>query len=414
MKTTFLNYVLYPENRKDILVNDMFVYIDNNRHGLVVDERNFHIIGRMIMNLFGSENESIYKQDFEPRFLQTSYTFYLDQSVMIEKYTLQQYLEGVELMFNLEEAEYDYLLPETREELSKILISVLIMKPCDHVFEKSNPEDVHSIINENNTYYLRLMYNLFSRSEESRDKLAKLFCNHVRDELSRLLVLVNSENAQKPEYLRDNIKNMIQYVKYIDSFVVDEFQNDHVFQDEKEEAFEKAVAEHTVPAKGLVLFLDEILSTKDIYETFEEPRLVIKTVFHFFKLIKDKDEFQTEYLNYLKTRISDERYVNPKLEDYVIWLLKDKVRPEYLDPIEKVRNDYLTTQATNNEANMEISFDDDNDLYYRPLPPPPLPPKRHPLPPPPLPPKPKKEEGEIEKGEEEEPKKKEEKPAKKE
>lgn len=413
MRTTFLNYILYPEGRKDVLINAMFNYIDNNRHGLVVDERNFHIIGRMIMRMFGSDNESIYKQDFEPRFLQTSYSFYLEQSILIEKFTLQQYLEGVELMFNLEECEYDYLLPETRDELMKILISVLLMKPCEHVFEKSNIEDVHSIINENNTYYLRLMYNIFSRSDESRDKLAQMFSNHIESELNRLLVLVNSENAQKPEYLKDNIKNLIQYTKLMDSFVVDEFQNDHAFQDNKEEAFEKAIAEHTVPAKGLVLYLDELLSTQNILQTIEEPRLIIKTVFHFFKLIKDKDEFQTEYLNYLKLRISDERYCNPKLEDYVIWLLKDRVKPEYLDPIEKVRNDYFTTLQTNNEANleMEISFDDDNDLYYRPLPPPPVPPKRHPLPPPPLPPKPQPKKDEDEK---EKPKEKEEKPSKKE
>ena len=108
---------------------------------------------------------STYKSDFEEPFLEATSTYY-DQLAThwISIYNAPEYLKEIDGLFNQEEQNADYWLPnESKKAVIRILARELVSKRAESVIEKES--GALYMFQNNRLKELKLMYNVFKRDD---------------------------------------------------------------------------------------------------------------------------------------------------------------------------------------------------------------------------------------------------------
>ena len=175
---------------------------------------------------------------------------------------------------------------------------------------------VHMIRN-NQMDELTLLYSMFSRREDSFEKLRRCLSDFIVAEGNKLVadeLLKNEEFVVKLISLRESVIDICIKV----------MKKDQQIDLTIKLAFEQIVNENNRTARALVLYLDEMF--KKDFKTIQETELneVLDKIIHIFRYLLDKDVFEGFYKNSFAKRLLEQRHNNEDAERALVLKLKEE------------------------------------------------------------------------------------------
>lgn len=174
----FSNTILKQDNRIDKVVKHLLDEYTKHRKGMIIDENVLHSLGKMLVALTELENNTLYNENFEKKFLESTKDFYTEngREMISTILSLYDYCEATGKKIDHEQTKYFYLLPSTRSKVHDILIKTLIsdnyIKLLDR--EEGGFQQVMNNVN-NRKKELRKIYEIFNEDYNAVKKLCNDF-----------------------------------------------------------------------------------------------------------------------------------------------------------------------------------------------------------------------------------------------
>lgn len=173
------------------------------------------------------------------------------------------------------------------------------------------------MIRNNQLANLSLLFNMFTRREESFEKLRKCLSEFIIEEGNKL---VRDENIKNEDF----VSQLIALRDRIVEISTKAMKRDSQVELTIKLAFEDVVNQNNRTAKALVLYLDEMF--KKDFKTIQEMELneLLDKIIHIFRYLLDKDVFEGFYKNSFAKRLLENRHNNEDAERALVLKLKEE------------------------------------------------------------------------------------------
>mmetsp|Transcript_16824 Transcript_16824/g.22614 ORF Transcript_16824/g.22614 Transcript_16824/m.22614 type:complete len:732 (-) Transcript_16824:417-2612(-) len=318
---------------------------DRLKHILLANiaaERAGQLIERMLMRntlsmfaALGVDGPSVYEEDFEHYFLDTTRNFYRTESLeYISQNTCPDYLTKAESRINEESERVKHFLhPSTEPKLKQIIETELIYNHAKTLVDMENSGCV-PMLRDDKVEDLKRMYELFSRVPTTLDWLRDCMCRYVK-KVGRELVS-DQERVKEPVQFVKGLLNMRE--KY-DRLVTVAFNCEKKAQKKLKDAFEEFINADARCASYLVLYTDELLKSALRGLSESEADSQLDKVIVIFRYLQDKDIFENFYKQYLGKRLLSGRSVSEDAERNMIAKLKTECGYQFTSKLEGMFTD---------------------------------------------------------------------------
>lgn len=337
----FRDTVARHEQVKDRLRHILLENIANERSGQLIERMLMRNTLSMLAEL-GVDGPSVYEEDFEQYFLETTRDFYRRESLdYLTQNTCPDYLTKAETRLGEEAARVNHFLNQSTEpKLKQITETELIYNHAKTLVEMENSGCV-PMLKDGKVEDLKRMYDLFSRVPSTLDCLRDCMCDYVR-KAGRELV-TDQERVKEPVAF---VKGLLDMRDKYDRLVTEAFRSEKKSQKKLKDAFEAFINADSRCASYLVLYIDELLksSLKGLSE--EEADVLLEKVIVIFRYLQDKDIFENFYKQHLAKRLLSGRSVSEDAERSMIAKLKQECGYQFTSKLEGMFTDMSISKET--------------------------------------------------------------------
>ena len=290
----------------------------------------------------GVDGLSVYEEDFEAPFLETTREFYRHESLdFLAQNTCSDYLGKAEARLGEEALRARlYLHPSTEPKLRRIAEAELVTAHAATLVEMEGSGCV-AMLTGGRVSDLRRMYDLLTRVPATLDLLRGAVCDHVKK--LGLDLVSDQEKVKDPiEFVRRLLEMRDQY----DVIVADAFRAEKKMQKRLKEAFEGFINADARCASFLVLYIDELLKSalKGLSESEADAQL--EKVIVIFRYLQDKDVFENFYKQYLSKRLLGGKSMSEDMERSMIAKLKSECGYHFTSKLEGMFTDMAMSKET--------------------------------------------------------------------
>lgn len=326
---------------KDRLLKTILSWIQRERTGEVINRGLLKNITQMLVDL-GVNSRTVYEDDFERHFLETSATFYrVESQEFISSNSASDYMRKVSARIQEEmERVAHYLDAGTEPKIKEVVERELIASHMKTLIEMEGSGCI-SMLKDDKLEDLSRMYNLFSRVSNGLAFMREKISNFVRD-TGKALVSDEEKNKNPQLYVQALLDLKDKY----DRLLTGAFTNDKNFQHAINQAFEHFINANNKSPEFISLFIDEQLrkGLKGVGE--EEVETILNKVMMLFRFIQEKDVFEKYYKQHLAKRLLLGRSVSDDAERNMIAKLKTECGYQFTSKLEGMFTDMKLSTDT--------------------------------------------------------------------
>jgi cullin 3 len=198
------------------------------------------------------------------------------------------------------------------------------------------------MIRNNQLNNLGLLFSMFTRREDSFEKLRKCLSEFIIEEGNKL---VRDEQIKNEDF----VSQLISLRDRIVEISTKAMKRDPQIELSIKLAFEEVVNQNNRTAKALVLYLDEMFK-KDFKTTSElELNELLDKIIHIFRYLLDKDVFEGFYKNSFAKRLLENRHNNEDAERALVLKLKEECGFQFTQKLEVMFKDIKVSEELTTE-----------------------------------------------------------------
>jgi len=296
----------------------------------------------MLVDL-GINSKSVYEEDFEKAFLETSALFYkAEADSFIASNSASEYMKKVEKRLREEmERVAHYLDNNTELKIREVVERELISVHMKALVNMAG-SGMRSMLKDDKIEDLTLMYNLLGRVANGH--------NLMREELSKFVSETGRAIVQSPENQNKEktyVPELLELKNKYDNILMNAFgNNDKNFQHTLNQAFELFINESQQAPEYISLFIDEKLrkGLKGVSEA--EVEQTLDKVMMLFRFIQEKDIFEKYYKQHLARRLLLGRSASDDAERSMIAKLKTECGYQFTSKLEGMFQDMKQSTQT--------------------------------------------------------------------
>jgi len=342
-----LGLMLFRENVarhqkiKPRLLNVLLSLIRKERTGEVINRAIIKNITQMLVDL-GINSRTVYEEDFEKHFLDTSSSFYkVESQTFISSNSASEYMKKVEKRLNEEmERVKHYLDPGTESKIKEVTERELITAHMKTLVEMLGSGMV-SMLKDDKIEDLTRMYDLLGRVNKGHELMRNVMGTFVRD-TGKSIVSDPETQAKENSY----VQALLDLKEKYDNILSKAMNNDKNFQHALNQAFEHFINLSNRSPEFISLFIDEKLrkGLKGVSE--EETEQTLEKVMMLFRFIQEKDIFEKYYKQHLARRLLLGRSVSDDAERSMIAKLKTECGYQFTSKLEGMFQDMKLSSQT--------------------------------------------------------------------
>lgn len=326
---------------KDRLLKMLLSLIQKERTGEVINRGLVKNITQMLIDL-GVNSRTVYEDDFEKHFLETSATFYrVESQEFISSNSASDYMKKVSGRIKEEmERVAHYLDASTEPKIKEVVERELIAAHMKTLIEMEGSGCI-SMLKDDKLDDLSRMYNLFARVSNGLSFMREKISNFVR-ETGKGLVTDPEKNKNPQLY----VQSLLDLKDKYDRLLTGAFANDKNFQHAINQAFEYFINLNNKSPEFISLFIDEKLKKGLKGVSDEDIEVILNKVMMLFRFIQEKDVFEKYYKQHLAKRLLLGRSVSDDAERNMIAKLKTECGYQFTSKLEGMFTDMKLSSDT--------------------------------------------------------------------
>lgn len=334
------NVARHPRIRNRLL-DVLLASIKKERQGEQINKAILKNITQMLVDL-GVGSRSVYEEDFEKQFLDTSANFYkIEAQTFIATNSASEYMKKVERRIQEEmERVKHYLDPLTESKIKDVVEKELITAHMKTLVEMPGSGMV-SMLKDNKIDDLGRMYSLLGRVPKGHELMRNLLNSFVKD--------TGKAIVEDPEYQnKENsyVQALLELKDKYDNILVKAMgNNDKNFQHALNQAFEHFINLSPRSPEFISLFIDEKLR-REKGQNEEEIEQLLEKVMMLFRFIQEKDIFEKYYKQHLARRLLLGRSASDDAERSMITKLKTECGYQFTSKLEGMFQDMKMSTQT--------------------------------------------------------------------
>lgn len=284
----FRKYIVANVLVQTRVVEGLLMLIEKERHGDKVERTLLKSLLRMLTDL------QIYESAFEEKFLQATDRLYaLEGLKLMQELEVPDYLAHVNKRLQEEiDRIIQYLDMGTKFELIHTVEKQLLSEHVSNILQKG----LDSLLEENRTQDLMILYQLFSRIKQGLPELCVGFNAYIKKR-GRTIVI-------DPEKDKTMVQELLDFKDKMDFVVHNCFSCNEKFGNSLKEAFEYFINQRmNKPAELIAKFVDSKLRLGNKEATEEELERLLDKIMVLFRFIHGKDVFEAFYKKDLAKRL---------------------------------------------------------------------------------------------------------------
>lgn len=326
---------------KDRLCRTLLDMIHRERNGEVIDRGLISAITHMLIDL-GINSRTVYEEDFEKPFLETSANFYrLESQQFIASNSCSEYMKKIEIRLKEENARVShYLDASTEPKIKEVAERELISVHMKTLVEMEN-SGLISMLRDDKIDDLKRMYSLFGRVPGGLALMRDMMSNDVK-EIGKAIVTDEEKAKEQGTY----VQSLLDLKDKYDKLLASALNNDKTFQHSLNQAFEYFINLNQKSPEYISLFIDEKLKKGLKGVSDEEVEIVLDKVMVLFRFIQEKDVFEKYYKQHLAKRLLLGRSVSDDAERNMIAKLKTECGYQFTSKLEGMFTDMKLSNDT--------------------------------------------------------------------
>uniref|UniRef100_A0A6B2KYR3 Cullin family profile domain-containing protein n=1 Tax=Arcella intermedia TaxID=1963864 RepID=A0A6B2KYR3_9EUKA len=345
-----LGLILFKENVarhlriRPRLLSMILDAIKSERTGEVINRAIIKNITQMLVEL-GLNSRSVYEEDFEKAFLDTSSSFYkVESQTFISSNSASDYMKKVEgrLKEEMERVNH-YLDSATEPKIKEVLERELISTHMKALVEMEGSGLV-SMLKDDKIEDLTRMYHLLQRVSKGHDLMRQVMSDFVRETGKQIV-----ENPETQNKENTYVQHLLDLKEKYDNILSKAMGNDKNFQHTLNQAFEYFINLNPRSPEYISLFIDDKLRKGLKGVSDEEMEQTLDKVMMLFRFIQEKDIFEKYYKQHLARRLLLGRSASDDAERNMISKLKTECGYQFTSKLEGMFQD-MKQSATSIEG----------------------------------------------------------------
>jgi len=353
----FKDTVAHAPKIKDRLLKMLLSLIHKERTGEVINRGLIKNITQMLIDL-GVNSRTVYEEDFEKPFLETSSNFYrVESQEFIVSNSCPDYMRKAESRIKEELDRVTHYLDSSTEHKIKDVVERELISVHMKTLAEMEYSGFIPMLRDNKIDDLKRMYNLFGRVPNGHITMRDMQSVYVKD-IGKTLIM--DEEKQKEHLLL--IQNLLDLKDKYDTILLLAFNNDKIFVQNLNQAFEFFINLSPKSPEYISLFIDEKLKKglKGVHE--EEVDKILDKVMMLFRFIQEKDVFEKYYKQHLAKRLLLGRSVSDDAERNMISKLKTECGYQFTSKLEGMFTDMKLSNDTMESFKNHLKNQEPNPL----------------------------------------------------
>jgi len=339
----FRDNVTKHERIKGRLLKTLLSLIHGERTGGMLDESLVKNIIQMLVDV-GVNSRSVYEEEFENQFLETTATFYrVESQDFISSNSCPDYMKKIEARLKEEvQRVARYLDTHTEQKLKNVCEKEMITNHMNELVQKED-SGLIPLLRDDQVEDLSRMYRLFGRVSGGLDLMREMMCNYVK-EIGKGLVTVEAKVTKKSK--DTYVQALLDLKDKYDALLKNAFNEDSSFQKGLNQAFEYFINLNIKSPEYISLFIDEKLKKGLKGMTEEDVEIILNKVMTLFRFLQEKDVFEKYYKQHLAKRLLLGRSVSDDAERTMIAKLKTECGYQFTSKLEGMFQDMKISTDT--------------------------------------------------------------------
>ncbi|KAI8636445.1 Cullin family-domain-containing protein [Parasitella parasitica] len=323
--------------------NFLHVVIAEVLHQIKIDRDRIKSINTKLLQdiLRMLTEQSYYKSEFEPRFLESTNLYYREEANRRIGYgTIPDYIHHAagRRTQEAEERIKNYLNADTKQALISAVVDKLVYAKTEVIIEKG----FHEMMDRDMYEPLKVFYELLYQSPKI-NILRSAFGEYLKEEGTKIV--------KDPKNDPTMITSLVLFKRKIDGILKHCFNDNVVFLNALKESFEQFInTRGNKPAELLAKHLDSKLKIPVKKQRLQEivDTISLDSILVLFRFIRSKDAFEAYFKRFLAKRLLMDRSTSGELENHVLVNLKSECGAEFTKDLENMFTDIqISTDLTN-------------------------------------------------------------------
>ncbi|CEP10928.1 hypothetical protein [Parasitella parasitica] len=336
-KDLFSEVIMEKDNFLHVVIAEVLHQIKIDRDG--VKKINIKLVQDILRML---TEQSYYKTEFEPRFLESTSLYYREEANRRINYgTIAEYIHHAagRRTQEAEERIKNYLNADTKQALISAVVEKLVYAKTEIIVEKG----FHDMMDKDMYEPLKIFYELLYQSPKM-NILRSAFGKYLKEEGIKIV--------QDPKNDPTMITSLVLFKRKIDAILKHCFNDDVNFLNALKESFERFInTRGNKPAELLAKHLDSKLKIPVKKQRLQEivDTISLDFILVLFRFIQSKDAFEAHFKRFLAKRLLMDRSTSGELENHVLVNLKAECGAEFTKNLENMFTDIQVSADLTNE-----------------------------------------------------------------
>lgn len=326
---------------KDRLLKLVLDSVKRERGGEVIARSQLKNITQMLVDL-GISSRSVYEEDFEKPFLESSSQFYRVESLQfLSENSCSDFMRKVEVRLKEEvERVQHYMDPATEPKIREVAERELISNHMKALVEMEGSGEI-SMLKDDKLDDLNRMYNLLGRVAKGHELMRNVMGTLVKETGKAIVEAPENQSKEK-----SFVQSLLELKDKYDKVLSIAFVNDKNFQHGLNQSFEYFINLNNRSPEFISLFIDEKLRKGLKGATEEDIEKTLDKVMTLFRFIQEKDVFEKYYKQHLAKRLLLNRSVSDDAERSMIQKLKTECGYQFTSKLEGMFTDMKVSADT--------------------------------------------------------------------
>ncbi|XP_036621814.1 cullin-4B-like [Trichosurus vulpecula] len=320
----FRTHIISDQKVRNKTIEGILILIERERNGEAIDRSLLRSLLSMLSDL------QIYQDSFEQKFLEETNRLYAAEGQrLMQEREVSQYFHHVNRRLGEEEDRLiTYLDLSTQKPLIAIVEKQLLGEHLIAILQKG----LSTLLDENQTQDLTLLYQLFSRVCNGIPVLLQHWIEYIKAFGSTIVI--------NPEKDKTMVQELLDFKDKVDHIIDISFMKNERFVNATKEAFETFINKRpNKPAELIAKFVDSKLRAGNREATDEELEKMLDKIMIIFRFIYGKDVFEAFYKKDLVKRLLFGKSASADAEKSMLSKLKHECGAMFTSKLEGMFKD---------------------------------------------------------------------------